>query len=82
MDITATTAKPEIAFAPDLSRLPDEALLTDRQKASLSGFTVEAFKKWRREGRGPATIYIEGRPRSTVRAYREWIERASQKVAS
>jgi hypothetical protein len=58
---------------PDLSKLPDDALLTDQQKSFHSGFSIEAFKKWRREGRGPATIYIEGRPRSTVRAYREWL---------
>lgn len=64
---------------PDISRLPGDALLTDKQKALHSGFSIEAFKKWRREGRGPETVYIEGRPRSTVAAYRAWLASA-QKV--
>lgn len=62
---------------PDISKLPGDALLTDRQKAAHSGFSISAFKQWRREGRGPATIYIEGRPRSTVSAYRKWLSEAS-----
>lgn len=77
----ASTAS--LPAAPDIDKLPGGALLTDGQKAALSGFSVAAFKKWRREGgqRGPATIYVEGRPRTTVRAYREWIAGA-QRVAS
>jgi hypothetical protein len=60
-------------LVPDISKLPDDALLSDRQNSAITGFTVDAFKKWRREGRGPATIYVEGRPRTTVKAFREWI---------
>lgn len=78
MEISAQTRRPYDdanlgGKIPNIAGLPDDALLTDRQKAAHSGFTVQAFKKWRREGRGPATIYVEGRPRSTVRAYRDWI---------
>lgn len=51
-----------VAGVPDLSSLPDDALLTNRQKALLTGFSTQAFKKWRRKGRGPATICVEGPP--------------------
>lgn len=68
---------------PDIDKLPDSALLTDGQKAAHSGYSIAAFKKWRREGglRGPATIYVEGRPRTTVRDYRAWIS-GTQRAAS
>ncbi|MBB3938165.1 hypothetical protein [Aureimonas phyllosphaerae] len=76
--ILGTEARKRVARVPDLSDLPDNALLTDKQKSLHSGFSVEAFKKWRREGRGPETIYIEGRPRSTVAAYRAWLATAQR----
>ena len=62
----------------DLDALPDNALLTDAQKAAHSGFSIYAFRKWRADGKGqgPATIYLEGRPRSTVGAYRQWLATA------
>lgn len=76
-----TTAPRSYTGIPDLETLPDNALLTDKQKSLHSGFSVEAFKKWRREGRGPETIYIEGRPRSTVAAYRAWLAGAARASA-
>lgn len=64
---------------PNISALPDEALLCPEQMAPLSGFTVHAFKKWRREkkGQGPRVIYVEGRPRTSVRDFRAWIGAAA-----
>ena len=62
-----------LAGLPDIARLPDDALLTRGQLAALTGFTEQAFKKWAREGRGPAITRIEGRPRTTVRDYRQWV---------
>lgn len=58
---------------PDLEKLPDDALLTRQQMVALSGFALQTFKKWARQGRGPVLTYVEGRPRATVRAYREWV---------
>lgn len=57
----------------ELGRLPDEALLTRRQVAHLSGFTIGALKKWGREQRGPRVTTIEGRPRYRVADVREWL---------
>lgn len=71
-----------MATAPDIASLPDDALLTRAQLAALTGFTDQAFKKWAKEGRGPAITYVEGRPRTKVRHFREWVDGASQKVAS
>lgn len=66
---------------PDIERLPSEALLTRQQLALLTGFSEQAFKKWAKQGRGPSLTYIEGRPRTSVRHYREWIAGAQQASA-
>lgn len=70
------------ASLPDIATLPNDALLTRGQLAALTGFTEQAFKKWAREGRGPAITYVEGRPRTKVRDFRLWVDGAAQKVAS
>ena len=66
---TATSA----SRAPDIQNLPDDALLNRNQIHALTGFSLPTLKKWAREGRGPAITYVEGRPRTTVRAYRAWV---------
>ncbi|MBB3997147.1 helix-turn-helix transcriptional regulator [Aureimonas pseudogalii] len=66
------------AGVPDISTLPDEALLSRRQLAGLTGYTEQALRKWTKQGRGPKTVYLEGRPRTTVKAYREWVAGAQQ----
>lgn len=58
---------------PDLTTLPDTALLTRSQVAGLAGYTEQALKKWAREGRGPRVTIVEGRPRYSVRDAREWM---------
>ncbi|CDX62883.1 hypothetical protein MPL3365_80051 [Mesorhizobium plurifarium] len=58
---------------PDLASLPSDAVLTRRQMSALSGYTVQAFKKWAREGRGPAITPVEGRPRYRVADARAWL---------
>jgi hypothetical protein len=58
---------------PDLSKLPDGALLVSRQVAALAGYTEPALKKWRREGRGPQFLLVEGRPRYRVADVRTWL---------
>jgi hypothetical protein len=58
---------------PDLSTLPDAALLTRSQLAALSGYTEQAFKKWAREKRGPKITPVEGRPRYRADHVRAWL---------
>ena len=70
-----------LAGLPDIARLPDDALLTRGQLAALTGFTEQAFKKWAREGRGPAITRIEGRPRTSVRDYRQWVNADARPAA-
>ena len=60
---------------PDIDKLPDTALLNDRQKSLHSGFSEYTLRRWRMDGRGPKIVYIEGKPRSFVRDYREWLAR-------
>lgn len=63
-------------IVPDLSRLPDEALLVERQVAQLGGYAPHTLKLWRLEqtGRGPAHIVVEGRPRYPVAGVRAWLQ--------
>ena len=77
--IDKATSRPTI---PDLARLPDDALLTRGQLAALTGFTDQAFKKWAREGRGPKITVVEGRPRTKVRHFREWVDGATSTAAA
>jgi hypothetical protein len=58
---------------PDLAALPSDAVLTRRQMSALSGYKVQTFKKWAREGRGPAITSVEGRPRYRVADARTWL---------
>jgi len=57
---------------PNISTLPDDALLTRKQVAALSGFTLQALKKWAGENRGPSITRVEGCPRYRVADVRSW----------
>ncbi|GGE19918.1 hypothetical protein GCM10011390_43960 [Aureimonas endophytica] len=70
------------ASLPDISKLPADALLTRAQMALLTGFSVISFKKWAREDRGPRIVYVEGRPRTTVRDFKAWIGGSSSQSAA
>lgn len=58
---------------PDIDDLPPNALLTRKQMSGLSNYTEQSLKKWAREGRGPAFVMIEGRPRYPVDKARAWL---------
>lgn len=58
---------------PDIAQLPPDALLTRNQLAPLTGYSVEAFKKWARIGRGPKVTRVEGRPRYRARDVMSWL---------
>lgn len=58
---------------PDLSALPDDALLTRRQLSILTGFAIPTLKLWAREGRGPRIVVVENRPRHRAADARDWI---------
>jgi hypothetical protein len=58
---------------PDLDRLPDNAVITRKQLAALSGFSEQALKKWAREGRGPKVTIVEGYPRYRAGDTRAWL---------
>ncbi|WP_338341898.1 MULTISPECIES: helix-turn-helix transcriptional regulator [unclassified Shinella] len=59
---------------PDLRILPPDALLTRNQLVALSGFSLMAFRKWAKLGRGPKITTVEGRPRYRVEDVRVWIQ--------
>ncbi len=44
----------------DLAGLPDDALVPRKDVAALLGVTPRTLYNWRREGRGPAAIAVEG----------------------
>lgn len=61
---------------PDFDSLPGGVFLTRRQVAALSGFTIQAFKVWATNGRGPRITYVENRPRYRVSDVRAWLGEA------
>lgn len=56
-----------------LADAPDEMLLAPSEVSALSGFAEETWRLWRRQGRGPVWLDVEGRPRLTMGAYRAWL---------
>ena len=63
-----------VRHIPDLDHLPDNALITRAQLATLSNFAVITLKVWTRRGRGPRVTTIEGRPRYRVADVRAWLQ--------
>lgn len=62
---------------PDLDKLPDDALLNDRQVSVHSGFAEYTLRLWRMKHKGPKVVYIEGRPRYRVGDYKAWLNSAT-----
>lgn len=62
------------ADIPDIDKLPACALLTYRQVAQVTGFSVVSVKRWAGAGRGPRMTRVEGLPRFKVGDVRAWLE--------
>lgn len=58
---------------PDLEKLPDCALLTERQLSLVSGYAEITLRIWRMRNTGPRVTMVQGRPRYTVRDARAWM---------
>lgn len=52
---------------------PDDMLLTTAEVSALSGFAEVTLRLWRRQGRGPSWLEIEGMPRLRLGDYRKWL---------
>lgn len=63
---------------PDLSGAPDELLLAPSEVSALSGIAEITLYVWRKQGRGPAWLVIEGMPRLKLGEYRRWLNAPSQ----
>lgn len=63
--------------APDLQKLPADALLNRRQLAALSGYALITLQVWAAKGRGPKITRVEGRPRYRAEDVRNWMGLAS-----
>lgn len=57
------SARRDIDLAARLAGLPDGALASPNEAAAFLGFAPVTLRMWRRQGRGPAFVLIEGRPR-------------------
>lgn len=62
---------------PDLADAPDELLLAPSEVAALSGIAEVTWRLWRKQSRGPVWRMVEGMPRLTMGAYREWLAKAA-----
>lgn len=61
-----------------LAGAPDETLLNPAQVVALSGLAPETLRLWRKQGRGPAWLVIEGMPRLELGEYRRWLHASKQ----
>lgn len=61
-----------------LAGAPDETLLNPAQVVALSGLAPETLRLWRKQGRGPAWLVLEGMPRLKLGEYRRWLNAPSQ----
>ncbi len=78
MTTPAAKNTPAADIRRDFQHLADDVLLDDAQIAALSGFSIPTHKRWRAEGKGPAFIRLNGHPRSTVGAVRNWLASAKK----
>jgi hypothetical protein len=71
-------AKPRrVDVIAELADAPDEMLLAPAEVSALTGFAEETLRLWRKQNRGPAWRMVEGMPRLTMGAYREWLAKAA-----
>lgn len=68
-------------IAPDLASLPDDVLLSRKQLAAITGFSIPAFKLWAKHGRGPSVTRIEGMPRYRAADVRAWLAAGSRPIS-
>jgi hypothetical protein len=54
-------------------RLSDDALLDDFQVAQLAGRAATSIKRWRRQGKTPPCVRLNGAPRFRVGDIRPWL---------
>jgi hypothetical protein len=57
-------------------RLSDDALLDDAQLGQLAGRAATTIKRWRREGKTPPCVSLNGAPRFRVADVRPWLRGA------
>lgn len=72
------SAKPRrVDIIAELADAPDEMLLAPAEVSALTGFAEETLRLWRKQSRGPVWRMVEGMPRLTMGAYREWLAKAA-----
>jgi hypothetical protein len=57
----------------DFEFLSPSALLDDKQIGELVGCKPGTVKSWRARGLGPKFVYLNGKPRASVGAVRNWL---------
>lgn len=54
-------------------KLGEDALLDDGQIAIMANVAPSTIKRWRREGKTPPVVLLNGRPRHRVGDARPWL---------
>jgi hypothetical protein len=54
-------------------RLSEDVLIDDGQFAAVADVAPSTIKRWRREGKTPPVIMLNGRPRHRVGDARPWL---------
>jgi predicted DNA-binding transcriptional regulator AlpA len=76
----ATKPRDDIRFIFD--RLSDDALIDDLQTSLLAGRSVPTIKRWRRDGKTPPIVMLNGFPRYRAGDIRAWLRGAPAAVAA
>jgi hypothetical protein len=71
MAIRRKQREPDIRVVFD--RLSDDVLIDDSQFAAVANVAPSTIKRWRREGKTPPVVLINGRPRHRVGNARLWL---------
>jgi predicted DNA-binding transcriptional regulator AlpA len=79
-------ANPRIKFRDDIrvvfAELSDDVLLDDHQVAMLAGRSTPTIKRWRRDGKTPPTVMLNGLPRYRAGDIRAWLRGGAAAVAA
>jgi hypothetical protein len=57
----------------NFDRLSDDVLIDDGQFADVADVAPSTVKRWRREGKTPPVVMLNGRPRHRVGNVRPWL---------
>jgi hypothetical protein len=75
------STKPRVDILLIFDQLSDSVLLDDSQTALLAGRSVPTIKRWRRQGKTPPVVMLNGLPRYRAGDVRAWLNGSAAAAA-